>query len=309
MNKERVDILKEAGIDTTKFFNLNMRIPEGADIEIKINGVPYDFRTANEQDQVVTDILDGGYIFNSRTDGRWVCAQTFKMLNGKGYNCKTNQYEYGWDACLRLNYSYMYQFSMMIDELHRLAKMEINSDPEFEKLSRFFTKEVICETCTHYIKKLKKYVKTQKLRLCKGVPYVRLNNYGNVFCHELEAKIFGRLFYRLLVIERCTNYSDLEVALKNFVKIMVKLPEDTPKCPGWKDAFKGKGAYLTLMNIVKFHGCVVQNYETKEILDRDNSVAYVDSLLDEYDGAYWKFHSLLKNAIELNKFDLKESIG
>lgn len=313
MNNKRIDVLKEAGIDTTKFFNLSMRIPTGTDIEIKVNGVPYNFQTDEDEDRIVNDqiakeILDSGYVFNSRTDGRWVCAQTFKMLNGKGYNYKTSQYEYGWDACLRLNYSYMYQFTMMIDELHRLARMELDNDPEFKELSRFFTRDVVYRTCKHYIKNLKTFIKKQSVKKCKGVPYVRLDKYGNVFYHELDQKVYGGLNFALIKIDRCTNYYELEIALKTFIRHMVKLPSTTPKCSEWKDAFKGKGAYLTLMNIVKFHNCVVQNYETKEMLNKYESVDYIESLLDKYDGAYWKFHELLKATIDINNFDLKESI-
>lgn len=311
--EKRIDLLKEAGMDTTKFFNLNMRIPAGVNVEIKIDGVPYDFSGVEdnpvENDQIAKEILDGGYIFNSRTDGRWVCAQTFKMLDGKAFNYKTGIYEYGWDACLRLNYPYMYQFTMMEDELCRLAKMEQKDDPEFKKLSRFFTKEVVYETCRHYIKQLKKFIKAQPVRHCKGVPYVKLQKYGNVYHHDLNSRVYGRLNFCLLKIERCTNYAELEIALKSFVNQMAKLPTNTPKCSAWKDAFKGKGGYLTLMNIVKFHNCVVQNYETKEMLNKYESVDYIESLLDKYDGAYWKFHELLKATIDLNNFSLKGSLG
>ena len=89
---------------------------------------------------------------------------------------------------------------------------------------------------------------------------------------------------------------------------MVKLPADTPKCSDWKDAFKGNGAFKTLNNICKHHNCVVQNYETGEILDTYGSVAYIESLIDTYRGSYWKFHELLKATIELNNFDLSKSI-
>ena len=93
------------------------------------------------------------------------------------------------------------------------------------------------------------------------------------------------------------------------MKHMCKLSDYTPKCKQWKTAFKGKGAYLTLLNIVKFHGCEVINYETAEVLDRDDSVAYIENLLDTYHPSeYWKFHELLKATIKFNKFDLAKSI-
>ena len=81
MNKKemRMETLKANGIDTKNFFNLSMNLPVGCNIEITIDGVPYTINSSN--DEIVKEIIDNGYVFNSRTDGRWVCAQTFAMLN------------------------------------------------------------------------------------------------------------------------------------------------------------------------------------------------------------------------------------
>ena len=306
-NKQtRMETLKNAGLDTSKFFNLNMNIPVGANVQITIDGVSYAINSSD--DEIAKGIMKEGYIFNSRVDGRFVAAQTFKLLNGKAFNYETRQYEYGWDACLRLNYAYMYQFKMMQDELHRLAKMEESNDPDFERLSQFFTKDVVYQTCRHYLKQLKKYVKSQPNRKCKGESYVKLSKYGDVFVKDLNRKVYNPIEKTLEEIKNSSNYSVLKRNLNTFVWIIPKLPAKTPKCSAWKDAFKGKGAYLTLLNIIKFHNVVVQNYETKEILDTYESVAYVESLLGTYKDEYWKFHELLKATIELNNFDLRKSI-
>lgn len=304
--ENRMETLKANGINTNNFFNLNMDIPVGANVEIKINGVPYVINSSN--DAIVKQIMDNGYVFNPRTDGRFVTAHTFKMLNEKSWNSKTRQYETGWDAYLRNSYSYMYQFDMMLDEVHKLAKMESNNDPDFARLSSFFTHEVVVATCEHYIRQLKKFVKNQPKRKCKGVPYVKLNKYGDVFVKDLNNKVYKNLEFALQLIKNRSSYSNMQRHLKVFMDAMVKLPHNTPKCPQWKDAFKGKGAYLTLLNIIKFHGVTVKNYETGRYLDRDASVAYVENLLVTYKGAYWKFHELLKETIMLNNFDLRKSI-
>lgn len=307
-NKEtRMAALNNAGINTENFFNINMNIPVGANVQITIDGVPYEIKSSNN-DAIVKQIMDEGYVYNPKTDGRWVAAQTFKLLNGSVYNYKTKQYEYGWDACVRLGYTYMYQFEMMIDELHRLSKMERDHDVEFEVLKNFFTKEVVIETCRQYVRQLKKYIENQPNRKHKGRPYVRLNKYYNVHKDELNVKVYNRLEEAIFAIQHSENYAVLERCLREFVNIAPKLPAETPKCSEWKDAFKGNGAYKTLNNIIKHHGVVVQNYETGEILDRDGSLAYVESLVDTYKGQYWKLHELLKETIELNNFDLRKSI-
>ena len=163
-------------------------------VPVDANGNPdiSGFVTATDltNDPIVQGIMNAGYVFNSRIDGRFITAQTFKMLKEKSYNPKTRQWESGWDPYLRNSYGYMYQFDMMIDELHRLARMQRDNDPEFERLSSFFTKKVVYETCKHYISQLKKFVKNQKTRKCKRVPYVKLNKYGNVFIKDLDSKVY-----------------------------------------------------------------------------------------------------------------------
>lgn len=308
--EQRIETLRKAGVNTNNFFNLSMNIPVGSNVQIVIDGIPYEFNSSN--DPIVQSILEDGYVYNPKTDGRWVAANTFKMLNERSYNWGKHgcEYEYGWDAYLRNRYGYMYQFEMMVDEIHRLAKMEKDNDPDFNKLNRFFTKEVVYQTCKHYIKQLKKYIKTLPVHKCKGEPYVTVGKYRHVFVKDLDTKVYASLEYWLNTIAKADTYAKTESYLRCFVKYAEKvaLPFDTPKCSTWKDAYKANGSFKTLMNIIKHHNVVVENYETGEILDRDGSVKYVEALLDTYVGQYWKYHELLKAAIKMNNFDLSKSI-
>jgi hypothetical protein len=352
--EKRIEELKKNGVNVDNFFDLNLRIPFGAEVRLVVDGkemvipasngfiqgigsgrdaaisgtfgtcmdsidsssypmsgvtVAQNVNVANlSNDPIVQNIMKNGYLYNYKTDGRFVAAVTFKMLNGISYNYKTKQHETGWDAYLRNNYPYMYQFEAMSDELHRLSKMEKDNDSEFALLSNFFTKDVVYQTCKHYINQLRKYINNQPTRKCQGKPYKKLNKYGNVFVSDLHGRVYGKLECALSKIKYANNYKELEDSLKIFMGIMVKLPYNTPKCSQWKDAFKGIGAYKTLNNIVKHHGVVLTNYETGEILNRDESIAYIESLLTKYKGNYWKFHELLKATIKANNFDLKKSI-
>ena len=348
--EKRMEELKKNGVNVDNFFDLNLRIPFGAEVRLVVDGKEMVIPASNgftpvissggdfardmgcacgtdmygmdsitsmdanvsvldlSKDPIVQKIMKNGYVFNSRVDGRFVTAQMFKMLNGISCNIKTGKHETGYDAYLRNCYPFMYQFDMMLDELHKLAKMERNYDKDFYRLSQFFTREVVLETCKQYIRQLKNYANNQPTRKCKGKPYVKLNKYGNVFKSELKGKVYDRLDCLLVKIKYAKNYTELEDALKFFMRMMCKLPYETPKCSQWKDAFKGKGSYVTLLNIVKFHNVRVVSYETGELLDRDSSIAYVESKLTEYKGQYWKFHELLKATIKANNFDLKKSI-
>lgn len=319
----RMQILAEAGQDTSKYFNLSLNnVPVGIPVQVNIGGMMYDLTPCNVEtdehfDEVCKNILDNGFVFNRRTDGRFVVAQTFKMLNAISFNSKTRQCEDGWDACLRNEYGYMYQFEMMKDELKRLAKMERDNDPEFARLSRFFTKEVVIKTCEHYIKQLKKHVdgltydetgKKRKLKKHRGMEYIHLSGIagqdyrGNVHVKDLDI-VYSPLNKYLYNMRNCKTYKDLHEELCDFMKFMPELNFDTPKCGAWKDAFKAKGAYVTLLNIIKFHGVTI-NPE----MDVYRNINYVEDFAKTHRNELWRLHTLLKSVIEINNFDLKKSI-
>lgn len=319
-NKEiRMEILAANGVDTGKFFNLSLsNIPHGTPVQVNIGGIMYDLTPSVVEDEhfdeVAKNILDNGYVFNRRTDGRFIVAQTFRMLNEKSYNRKLKQWEYGWDAYLRNEYYYMYQFEMMKDELKRLARMEKDNDPEFARLSRFFTKEVVIKTCEHYMKQLKKYVAEltadgKKLKKHKGMTYIHFNGIsgqdrrGNVHVKDLHEVVYIPLDNVLAYLRACDNYIYLYNGLCAFMNVMPELKFDTPKCDAFKDAFKAKGAYVTLLNIIKFHGVTI-NPE----MDVYRSIDYVEDFAKTHRNELWRLHTLLKSVIEINNFDLKKSI-
>lgn len=321
-NKEiRMEILAANGVDTGKFFNLSLsNIPHGTPVQVNIGGIMYDLTPSVVEDEhfdeVAKNILDNGYVFNRRTDGRFIVAQTFRMLNEKSYNRKLNQWEYGWDAYLRNEYYYMYQFEMMKDELKRLVRMERDNDPEFARLSRFFTKDVVIKTCEHYMKQLKKYVAEltaddKKLKKHEGKPYIHFNGIkgndrrGNVHVKDLDTVVYLPLEARLASLKHyCITYFELYDVFCDFMKYMPELKFDTPKCGAWHDAFKAKGAYVTLLNLIKFHNVTINEMDVYNSIDLVES--YTESLKAKDE--LWRLHTMLKEVIEYNNFDLKESI-
>ncbi|WP_346961329.1 hypothetical protein [Clostridium sp.] len=319
-NKEmRMEKLQSAGVDTDKFFNLNLsNIPVGAPVQVIVNGVQYNlsvdeakqecrtrFNTPTSwepYDVMAAQIIEDGYVRNTKLHRRWVMAQTFKMLNSESRNYKTGNVERGWDAYLRNRFSYEYQFNMMLEEIRVLSILEKRDIDSFKERSSFFTKEVAIETCKQYIRQLKKYIKSQKTRKCKGVPYVKLNGYGNIFENDLHRRIYVPLEAVIKNMESSRNYQDLYNSLSSFTTLMAKLPYATPKCSQWKEAFKGSGAYYTLKNMIMFHDI------TFEGQTRGESIVTLNNLLEVYRGECWRFHELLKKTIKLNCFDLAQSI-
>ena len=200
---------------------------------------------------------------------------------------------------------------MMAEEIRILSKLEVSDREAFEERVHFFDKDVVIATCEDYIQKLQKYVDGLKIRRCKGVPYVRIKS-RDVFCDDLRSKVYYPLEYKLQQIKRSKDYGRLYVTLKTFMRDMIDLPFETPKCKEWIDAFKGAGSYYTLMNMVKFHDCFIINQYTGEVLYGVDAVNYLKNMLGAYKGEYYRMFALLKAVIDDNKFDFAkrmEEIG
>ena len=86
---------------------------------------------------------------------------------------------------------------------------------------------------------------------------------------------------------------------------MYRLPNETPKCREWKDAFKGEGSYYTLMNLIKFHGCRVPGVKGN-MMSLNDSLADVESAVEQYRGLYYKLFAYMKRVIEANNFDFNK---
>lgn len=266
---ERLAVLEEMGLDTSKY-------------NIEINGNVIEIKEANN---FVEDKQIKNKVFR-----RWITAQTFKMLN----------YEGGWDAYLRDNYSYMYQFTMMLEEIKTLVKIGKTDAEEFNERVHFFNKDVVVETCKHYLKQLKKYVKENWNSKTCGVYLVK---YG--WCDRSSLYVvYSNIKSAINHIEEAKNYYDVYVRLNEFIDCMNKLPHNTPKCSTWKNAFRGSGAYYSLKNMILYHDFVLFG-----CYDKTSSLVELKRMLDEFKPyEVYKFHYVLKDNIKWSGFDLANSI-
>ena len=237
-------------------------------------------------------------------------AQMFRMLNYKSYYTGKS----GYDAYLNDHYGYQYQFEMMLEEIRVLAELQ-DRDPEaFAERSRFFIPDVVYATCNDYINKLEIYVNKLPVHKCKGIPYKKV--FGrNIFVEDLNRYVYYSQIINLADVERLVinirnhsmsfSYKDLYKALRKFCANMYRLPNETPKCKEWKDAFKGEGSYYTLMNLIKFHGCRVPGVKGNMMSLKD-SLADVESAVEQYRGLYYKLFAYMKYVIEANNFDFNK---
>jgi len=300
MNKnERMETLKRAGINTDKYFEVSLDNGTKIHLIIDENGNPKLVNESAKNDPIYNQIIEDGYVRNTKLHRRFVMAQMFNMLNYVSYDGQCR----GYNDCLKNRYGYDYTFKMMLDEIKVLSKLEVRDYESFVERSHFFTKDVVINILEDYLEKLKKYIDNTPDHNCKGIPYKKVKG-TNIFNDDLDKKIYYPIKVKILNVKRAKNYTEMYKALANFMKDMIKLPYNTPKSKAWIDAYKGEGAYYTLKNLVMFHNCRI--ISDKGIDYGINSMAYLRDALDEYSGEGWRMFALMKKVIADNNFDFSK---
>ena len=162
---------------------------------------------------------------------------------------------------------------------------------------------------------LKKYIEKLPKHSCKGVPYKRLNGrYGDVFDADLQKKVYAPMEAQIRNMEKAKNYTELYRELSKFMRLMIKLPYNTPKSKAWIDAFKGAGAYYTLKNLTMYHGCKIvdeqyvswnQPRKVTTYTAGAEATNFVKSKLNAYNGEGWRYLAMLRKCIADNNFSFE----
>ena len=299
MNKnERMEQLNKAGIDTSKYFTVDLDNGTKIHLIIDENG-----DCKQVKDPIAEQIISDGYVRNTKLHRRFVMAQMFSMLNYVSYNGKHK----GYNDCLKRMYDYRYTFRMMLDEVKVLSKLETRDKESFEERSHFFTKEVVADVMEDYARKLMEYIDKLPDHKCKGVPYKKVKGV-NIFNSDLTKKIYGPMEHKIFDIKYAKNYGEVYRILSDFMRNMIKLPYNTPKSKVWIDAYKGEGAYYTLKNLVMFHDCgIVGN--TRYVSYGMEAMNVLNKKLDEYKGEGWRMFALMKKVIADNRFDFNKKMS
>ena len=295
---ERMNKLVNAGIDTGKYFNINLPegLAPGATISVVINENGQLVFAGNNKDSIAEQIITDGYVRNTKLHRRFVMAQMFHMLNYVSYDGKDR----GYTACLHHHYDYNYTLKMMLEEVRVLSKLEVRDKESFDERSHFFTKDVVIRVLNDYLDKLKKYIDSLPTKKCKGVPYKRVKS-ADIFVSDLNKKIYYNVDYQIRRINCSCSYTELYNTLHHFVANMIKLPYNTPKSQAWIDAFKGEGAYYTLKNLIMYHNCCV--YYGNEALTQKASMMDLEHKLVDYKNEGWRMFAFMKKVITDNNFN------
>ena len=293
--KERMEKLNNAGINTSKYFTVDL--DNGTKIHLIIdeeNGV-----CRQVKDPIMNTIIEDGYVRNTKLHRRFVMAQMFHMLNYVSYDKRYS----GYNDCLKRMYGYEYTLKMMMEEIRVLSKLEVRDRESFVERSHFFNKEVVVAVMEDYLEKLKAYVEALPDRNCKGIPYKRIKRM-DVFNADLGKKIYAPVRAHIYTVKYAKNYTEIYRALERFMRNHIKLSFETPKSKVWIDAYKGAGAYYTMKNLVMFHDCFIINGPYS--VDRGElAVKTLNSKLDEYKGEGWRMFALMKKVIKDNNLDFK----
>lgn len=263
------------------------------------------------------EIVGDDDIENIKVSRRWICAQTFRMLNYKKYiyNYRLGgltEKDAGWYEYLRDMKNYQYQFSMLQEELKVLARLEKNDPEEFKLRTKFFNRNVVNELIKWDLHIVEKYI-AENSTLRTNTEY----KYGSRVTTETEYVGYMEKceFHKRYVAEmnslasqiRWTKkYSELYTLFCEYNRRRFNgMDKKTRKCPVWVEAYQGAGAYYSLDNIIRYHGCKVRGCYTK-----DASLRELDAQLKEHvrNGELWKLHYMLKDVIAHNNFDLARSI-
>lgn len=298
--QERIEKLNNAGINTSKYFTVDLDNGTKIHLIIDENGNCKQVK----DDPIANNVIEDGYVRNTRLHRRWIMAQMFQMLNYVSYDSKYK----GYNDYLKTRYGYDYTFKMMLEEVRVLSKLETRDKETFEERSHFFTKEVIVAVMEDYLDKLKEYINKLPDKNCKGVPYKRIKGV-NIFNDDLGKKIYSPIYDFISKVKHAKNYAEIYRILSKFMnkKTMIKLPYDTPKSKAWIDAYKGEGAYYTMKNLVMYHDCEIKGADVPMGVVRSiAAVRYLTGKLDEYKGEGWRMFALMKKVIVDNNFNFYE---
>lgn len=295
--QERINVLRDAGIDTTALFAINLEDKDC--IGIIENG------QIVVLDDIEAYIVTHGTVPNRHLFRRWVMAQMFHMMTIKDY--ESNQLIGVTAAIHRMGYDYTWK--TLENELKAQAKMAQHGDVEnFIDRNRWFHAKIADTMAQHYITELQEFVKSKPTRRCKGMPYKTIGG-THIFVEDLDKKLYSTYTSLLRKIRKANAPEELYQAVKQFNRKRVKLPWDTPQCKAWIDAYKGVGAFYTLQNMIRFHNCFITDDAGKK-LNRQQSESFIKAKAMQYcNGEGWKMLGLLKQCLEDNNINVNKKIA
>ena len=286
---KRGDALKAAGVDTTKYFSINL--PTGGSQLMKMTeqGVPV---AVADDDPIMVAIRTQGTVPNRSLFRRWVMSQVFHGLQARG----------GFSQWLKWH-GYKYQWEMLVEELRVQAKLYGKDMENFEARNRWFNRELAVTMAKDYVKQLRKDAHNRPTHRCKGVPYIRFSH-ENYFVSDIEKKLVTPVQALIFAIETAKTPQQIYNAVRHFWTKTPSGSEHYDQCVAWKDAYKGMGAYATMQNLLRFHGCAFPK-DNDFYYTRLSDLQMLENAAKAYaNGEGWRLFGLMKQMLEMNGIDI-----
>ena len=297
---KRGEALKAAGIDTSKYFAIPKQ--DGTDqlMTYDANGVPV---AVDAADPIIQQILGNGTVPNRKLFRRWVMSQVFHGLTWNGYNGK------GFTAWLN-GHGYKYQWEMLVKELETQVELCKNGDMEnYEARNRWFNRELALTMADCHIDQMRDDANNRPQHKCKGVPYVQYDGV-NYFVTDIEKKLIMPMYQLKRDIAKAATPQKLYMAVKSFVQgAHLCVAGMFKQCQEWKDAYKGMGAYATMQNLLRFHGCSFPKDNDFYKRNADPLVLLEHAAKTYADGGGWQLFGLMKQMIEENHIDIEKKMA
>ena len=299
--KKRGDALKAAGIDTSKYFAIPKLDGTEQLMTYDANGIPV---AVDADDPIVQSILGKGTVPNRNLFRRWVMSQVFHGLTAKGYNGRV----VGFTEWLN-RHGYKYQWEMLVEELRVQARLYKNGDMEnFRARNRWFDKALALGMAYDHIEQMRKDANDRPQHKCKGVPYVKYDNV-NYFVSDIEKKLIEPMRGYALKIQTAKNPQQLYEAVKQFCNhAHLNVAGVFKQNSEWKDSYKGMGAYATMQNLLRFHGCTFPKGNDFYERNRD-ALDMLELAAKTYaNGEGWRLFGLMKQMLDENGIDIEKKM-
>lgn len=298
--QERIEALRRAGVDVSGLFAM-----QGADGgDHVVSNKDGNLSILGDDNPIFRHITEQGTVPNRRLYRRFVMAQMFHMLsyvpNGERKPAGVTKMIH------RLGYEY--QWKMLLNELRAQMKMEGRDAVNFADRNRWFNAGVAEALAQDYIVLLEKYVDALPVKKCKGIPYKHVGG-RDIFVEDLYEKVYYPLNIAVPHIKNAKNATKLYKAAKQFNDLRIRLSPNTPQCEEWVDAYKGAGAFFTMQNLIRFHGCIAIDDKGKR-LDKYQSLVFLSAKAEMYSrGDGWRMLAMLKKMLDDNGIDIRKKMA
>ena len=299
---DRIKALRKAGVDVSCFFAMS-GANGGEFVGKKVDGV---VSMLSDDDPIFDCIRQQGDVYNPKLARRWVMSQMFHMLARENNNYLKRTLSIT-EQIRQRGYDYMWK--QLLDELNAQMMMWKNGDKEsFEDRNRWFNKELVVAMIKDYHKQLRLHVDHKvKVQKCKGVPYKRLCG-ENVFVSDIQKKVYAPISSLVLDIQKCDNPSKLFRLVWKFDKIRKQRGWEPKQCAVWIDAYKGAGAFFTMQNMIRYHGCVTV-LEQGQKLSKNGSYIWLKGMADQYKNEGWRMLGALRKFLKDNHVDINKKMA